>query len=92
MFQEHIERATAVYKELAAIPSVTKGSLFFTDDHYNKGQLSASITSQWTQRDLIRNENRTFQRNHAISCTRDPKKIGPVHELSMPVELQNVYV
>lgn len=92
MFQECIENATQVFKELAAIPSVTKGSLFFTENHHNKDKLEASITSQWTQRDLVRQENRKFQRNHIVTCDRDPKKIGPIQEPSLPVELQNVYV
>ncbi|XP_020907129.1 acylamino-acid-releasing enzyme isoform X2 [Exaiptasia diaphana] len=88
--EEYIQNTTKLFKDLCNIPTISKGCLYFTENQQDKGKIDASVTSQWSQRDLVRLENRAFQRNHIVTCDRDPRKLGPVQEPSFPVELQHV--
>ncbi|XP_015764968.1 PREDICTED: acylamino-acid-releasing enzyme-like [Acropora digitifera] len=56
----------------------------------NSGTAELNVTSLWSQRDLERNENRTFLRSHIGNYDTNSKSFSDIREPSFPVEVQNL--
>ena len=57
----------------------------------NSGTAELNVTSLWSQRDLDRNENRSFLRSHIGNFdTFNSKSFSDIREPSFPVEVQNL--
>ncbi|XP_068714262.1 acylamino-acid-releasing enzyme-like [Montipora foliosa] len=86
-----VDKAVAVYREFAKTGSVVNAKVsFLSQDNDKSGSAELSIVSSWSQRDLERNENRTFQRSHVTSYDATTKSFTNIRELSFPVEVQNL--
>ena len=86
-----MDKAVAVYREFAKTGSVVNAKVsFLSQDNDKSGSAELSIVSSWSQRDLERNENRTFQRSHVTSYHATTKSFTNIRELSFPVEVQNL--
>ena len=79
-----------VYREYATVASVTtaKVSLLNRDSRGDVNEFS--IVSKWSQRDLERNESRSFLRSHIASYEPTAKSISNIREPSFPTEVQNL--
>ncbi|XP_048587874.1 acylamino-acid-releasing enzyme isoform X1 [Nematostella vectensis] len=84
--EEVLERAAHVFRELAAIPYLTKANIL--SNTQNEKPAPFIVTSQWTQRDLDRNENRVFQRSHCVTLSEG--KEPSILETGFPAELHKV--
>lgn len=79
-----------VYKECAKAASVTKARVSFLNQDSKSDEVELNITSQWSQRDLERNENRNFHRSHIASYKRTSVSFHNIREPSFPMEVQNL--
>ncbi|KAM7437971.1 hypothetical protein ABFA07_012488 [Porites harrisoni] len=88
--KDFVERAVKVYREYATVASVTtaKVSLLNRDSRGDVNELS--IVSKWSQRDLEKNESRSFLRSHIASYEPTAKSITNIREPSFPTEVQNL--
>ncbi|XP_078343278.1 acylamino-acid-releasing enzyme-like isoform X2 [Oculina patagonica] len=85
-----VERAVQVYKECTKAASVTKARISFLNQDSKSDRVELNITSQWSQRDLERNENRNFQRSHVASCETASGSFHNIKEPLFPVEVKNL--
>ncbi len=85
-----MERAVQVYKECTKAASVTKARISFLNQDSKSDRVELNITSQWSQRDLERNENRNFQRSHVASCETASGSFHNIKEPLFPVEVKNL--
>ena len=88
--QGFVDRAVAVYRECAKASSVTKSRVSLLNHDSKSGTVELNITSKWSQRDLERDENRSFDRNHTASYEISAKSFSNIREPSFPVEVQNL--
>ena len=56
----------------------------------NSGTAELNVISLWSQRDLDRNENRTFLRSYIGNFGPNSKSFSDIREPSFPVEVQNL--
>ena len=85
-----MDRAVAVYRECAKAGSVTKARVTLLNHGLKSGTAELNIASKWSQRDLERNENRSFERNHIASYEVSAKSFSNIREPSKLVEVQNL--
>ena len=87
-----MERAVQVYKECAKAASITEASVSIPNQDAKSNKVELNVFSQWSQRDLERNENLNFQRSHVASYETSSKSFRNIREPSFPTEVQNMYV
>jgi len=85
-----LERAVEVYKECAKTASITKATVSILNQDSKSDKVELNIFSQWSQRDLERNENLNFQRSHVASYETSSKSFLNIREPSFPTEVQNI--
>lgn len=85
-----LERAVEVYKECAKTASITKATVSILNQVSKSDKVELNIFSQWSQRDLERNENLNFQRSHVASYETSSKSFLNIREPSFPSEVQNM--
>lgn len=85
-----LERAVEVYKECAKTASITKATVSILNQVSKSDKVELNIFSQWSQRDLERNENLYFQRSHVASYETSSKSFLNIREPSFPSEVQNM--
>lgn len=69
---------------------MSKARLSILEQDSNSNTVEISISSQWSQRDLERNENHSFLRNHIASYDTTSLSLSNIREPSFPVETQNL--
>ena len=79
-----------VYREYATVASVTtaKVALLNRDSRGDVNELS--IVSKWSQRDLEKNESRSFLRSHIASYEPTANSVTNIREPSFPTAVQNL--
>jgi len=85
-----VERAVQVYKEGAKVASITKARTAFLNQDFKSNKVELNIFSQWSRRDLERNENLNFQRSHVASYETSSKSFLNIREPSFPIEVHNM--
>ncbi|XP_073229262.1 acylamino-acid-releasing enzyme-like isoform X2 [Porites lutea] len=88
--EDFVERAVKVYREYATVASVTTAKVSLLNRGSRGDVNEFSIVSKWSQRDLERNESRSFLRSHIASYEPTAKSITNIREPSFPAEVQNL--
>lgn len=88
--QGFLDRAVQVYQEHAKTGSVTNARVSLLNQDSKSATVELSIISNWSQRDLERNENRNFHRSHIASYDTATKCFSSIREPSFPMEVQNL--
>lgn len=85
-----MDKAVQIYREYSKAASVTKAEVSFLRQDPRSQTLELSIISNWSQRDLERNENCNFHRSHIASYDATTKTINNIREPSFPIQVQNL--
>lgn len=85
-----VDKAVQIYREYSKAASVTKAEVSFLSQDPRSETLELSIISNWSQRDLERNENCNFHRSHIASYDATTKTINNIREPSFPIQVQNL--
>ena len=87
---QFLDKAVEVYREYAKAASVSKARVSLFEQNSNSNTVEISIDSQWSQRDLERNENRSFLRNYIASYDTTSLSLSNIREPLFPVEIQHL--
>ena len=79
-----------VYREYTTVASVTTAKVSLLNRVCRGDVNELSIVSKWSQRDLEKNESRSFLRSHIASYEPTAKSIANIREPSFPTEVQNL--
>ncbi|RMX52916.1 hypothetical protein pdam_00010942 [Pocillopora damicornis] len=82
---QFLDKAVEVYREYAKAASVSKARVSLFEQDSNSNTVEISIDSQWSQRDLERNENRSFLRNYIASYNTTSLSLSNIREPSFPL-------
>ena len=85
--QEFVEQAVKVYRDCCKISSVTNAVLRVNKELEVGANYNLNVISDWTQRDLNRNELRKFQKAHAVNFNNATSEFSVLNEAGFPNEL-----
>ena len=88
--QEFVDKAVECYRDLSKAGSLMLGKVAVINQGSNSGTTELNVISLWSQRDLDRNENRTFLRSHIGNYDTNSKSFSDIRDPSFPVEVQNL--
>ncbi|XP_015768019.1 PREDICTED: acylamino-acid-releasing enzyme-like [Acropora digitifera] len=88
--EEFVDKAVECYRDFSKAGSLMLGKVAVINQGSNSGTAELNVTSLWSQRDLDRNENRTFLRSHIGNYDTNSKSFSDIREPSFPVEVQNL--
>ncbi|XP_067024177.1 acylamino-acid-releasing enzyme-like [Acropora muricata] len=88
--EEFVDKAVECYRDFSKAGSLMLGKVAVISQGSNSGTAELNVISLWSQRDLDRNENRTFLRSHIGNFDTNSKSFSDIREPSFPVEVQNL--